>query len=93
MRLDRARTTALLAAAVLTAAGWVAATPAAYAAEPQELMTQCLKDSKDYESFKSCYETAEAQEKAKANARDEEACEKVGGRWGDPFGDQPKRCY
>lgn len=87
MRLDRARTTALLAAAVLTAAGWVAAAPAAYA----DPVDTCITKSDTYRDFKECYATmkseadkadAEAKKDAEAKEKaDEKRCEDRGGIW------------
>lgn len=55
MRLDRARTTALLAAIVLSAGGWVISAPTAQA----DPVGFCVKASKTYEKFKKCYEDCE----------------------------------
>ncbi|MFC9437576.1 hypothetical protein [Nocardia sp. NPDC057030] len=87
MRIGRARINVLLAAAILTAAGWVAVAPAAYAG-PVET---CIPTSATYEAFKGCYETElageqaaadkAAKDKAAKDAKEKKECEEDGGKW------------
>ncbi|WP_433662665.1 hypothetical protein ACQPW1_11270 [Nocardia sp. CA-128927] len=60
MRLACARTTALLAAAVLTAAIWVAIAPAASADPVEDRVDSCLSTSKTLKEFKDCYGKAKS---------------------------------
>ncbi|MFI7002534.1 hypothetical protein [Nocardia sp. NPDC050175] len=55
MRLDRVRSSALLAAIVLTAGCWVISAPTAQA----DPVGFCVKASKTYGDFKKCYEDCE----------------------------------
>ncbi|MEV6561925.1 hypothetical protein AB0M22_39825 [Nocardia sp. NPDC051756] len=79
MRIDRARTTALLAAAVLTAGAWVAAAPVA-SADRIDHVDSCIAQSKTFEAFKSCYQDAKDYDQAARDA-DKKRCEEDGGKY------------
>ncbi|WP_405164810.1 hypothetical protein OG203_06780 [Nocardia sp. NBC_01499] len=76
MRLDRARATAVLAATVMTAVGWMVATPTA-SADPVDT---CITKWDTYGDFKTCYKEEKLKEQ-KGRANTKEDCEKLGGKW------------